>query len=454
MSIEHTMRFRPGSGALRASAMNPRYFTDDSGRTLYLAGTQTWASLQERRGPETPLFDYERWLNFIESHGMNYLRMWTWEHARGMQFSPEPVDYSPNWYRRSGPGTALDGHPRFDLDLFDEYLFHRLRDRVVRAGERGLYVAIMLFQGFSVDKRQGALSNNTGMNAYLGHPMHRENNVNGIDGDPDGSGTGHQVHTLDVARITRLQERFVAKIIDTVGDLENVLWEISNETHRGSVAWQYHLIDFIRRYERERPLRHPVGMSGAPIPTADLLASDADWISPHSDGRRQGIEPPEMDGSKVVIADTDHIGALVSSPSFVWRSMFRGHHFCIMDPYMDVRYGSPRAPHTEWEELRRQTGFSVRLAERCGLEHLAPAADLASTGYCLAAPDREYVAFLNREESVEIDLSGATGRFESEWLDTETGTFVAGEPVAAGASSKLVPTREEYRVVRLFRPPT
>ena len=45
------------------------------------------------------------------------------------------------------------------------------------------------------------------------------NNINGVDGDPNGSGTGRQVHTLDNPEVTALQERYVRKVIDKLNDL-------------------------------------------------------------------------------------------------------------------------------------------------------------------------------------------------------------------------------------------
>jgi hypothetical protein len=44
----------------------------------------------------------------------------------------------------SGPGKALDGKPKFDLTKLDAAYFERLRSRVQAAGERGIYVSIML----------------------------------------------------------------------------------------------------------------------------------------------------------------------------------------------------------------------------------------------------------------------------------------------------------------------
>jgi len=48
----------------------------------------------------------------------------------------------------TGPGAATDGKPRFDLSRFDPAYFGRLRDRVTAAGDKGIYVAVMLFEGF------------------------------------------------------------------------------------------------------------------------------------------------------------------------------------------------------------------------------------------------------------------------------------------------------------------
>jgi hypothetical protein len=53
----------------------------------------------------------------------------------------------------------------------------------------------------------------------------------------------------------------VQKVIDTVNDLDNVLYEIGNEGDLTSVPWQYHFIRFIKRYEASKPKQHPVGMT-------------------------------------------------------------------------------------------------------------------------------------------------------------------------------------------------
>jgi hypothetical protein len=103
------------------------------------------------------------------------------------------------------------------------------------------------------------------------------------------------------------------KVIGTVNDLDNVLYEITNETALWSEDWQYHMIRFIQEYEATKPKRHPVGItafdSGREGAMAALLGSPADWISPQDDGTGGDYceEPPAADGRKVILSDTDHL---------------------------------------------------------------------------------------------------------------------------------------------------
>ena len=69
-------------GPLRIHPTNPRYFADGQGNAVFLTGSHTWATFQER-GVEgqTPDFDYDEYISFMERNGHNFLRMWRWEQA-------------------------------------------------------------------------------------------------------------------------------------------------------------------------------------------------------------------------------------------------------------------------------------------------------------------------------------------------------------------------------------
>lgn len=420
------------AGPLEVCADNPRYLATPDGKAVYLTGSHTWACLHERLLPETPVFDYSAWLDMMERCGHNFLRLWAWEQSAFMQFTDRVVRYGPNRYRRTGPGQARDGGPKFDLEQFNQDFFDRLRWRTIAAGKRGIYVGVMLFQGFSLDKRG---QKRDGLNAYDGHPMNRANNVNGIDGDPDGSGTGNQIHTLDVPAVTRLQEAFVRKVIDTLNDLDHVVWEISNESHVGSVAWQYHLIDLIHQHEATQPRQHVVGMTGSPIRNEPLFASPAEWISPV--GKAYRSDPPAADGRKVIIFDTDHTGPEDANPKCPWRCFTRGMSFITMDYYMDARAGSPSVPVPEWDEIRRQMGYVRRYAERIDLNRAVPRPGLASSGFCLADTGASYLVYLPDGGEVAVDLTDTNGELTAEWFNPETGEV--------GSSFQTEPSRTRFQ---------
>ena len=67
----------------------------------------------------------------------------------------------------------------------------------------------MLFQGWSI------YSHGYG-NPWPVHSFNKANNINDIDGDPDQDGEGREVHGLQAPAITRLQEAYVRKVIDTL----------------------------------------------------------------------------------------------------------------------------------------------------------------------------------------------------------------------------------------------
>ena len=438
---------------LRVHPDNPRYFTDGSGKAVYLTGSHTWANRQERGVEgETPDFDYDEYLDFLDHYGHNFIRLWAWEHAQWMQFvnRQTPIRYAPLPYARTGPGAARDGKPKFDVTRFDEAYFDRLYARVFAAGERGIYVAVMLFQGFSVEQKGTKGVDPKLGNAWDGHPFCGENNINAVNGDADGDGEGTEVHTLKIPTITALQEAYVRKVIDTLGDLDNVLWEISNESHADSVEWQYHMIRFIKEYEATKPQQHPVGMTGAPIQNPALFEGPADWVSPV--GKQFLNDPPPADGSKVIIVDTDHIAPWGYDPSGPWKNLLRGNHFILMDSYVDFRIDSPAKPKAELDPIRQAMGHARKLAWAVNLAAMVPRRELASTGYCLAEPGAEYVAYQPDPKGKPFTVKLEPGTYSAEWIHPVEGTVTAAEAVdSKGDLQPFKPPFDDQAVLHLKR---
>jgi hypothetical protein len=221
-------------GPLVASDANPRYFTvaGDEQKAVYLTGSHIWNNLHDGMGPgagcadTAERLDYGAYLDFLAEHGHNFIRLWRWEQFKSQAAGGDfQLCMTPQPWARTGPGEAKDGKPRFDLDRFDDAFFGRLRDRVVAAGQRGIYVAVMFFDGFGVHLSPAP-------DHVEGHPFFAANNVNDIG---IGSILDYQVLPLD-PRVQQLQEAYVRKVVDTLGDLPNLLWEVANESSGGGKA--------------------------------------------------------------------------------------------------------------------------------------------------------------------------------------------------------------------------
>lgn len=424
------------TGPLSVCIGNHRYFTDGSGRAIYLTGSHTWANFATDQGSTDPpmVFDYNGYLDFMVAHNHNFFRGWIWELTYSEQ-GPNggPFYWNPFPWQRTGPGNATDGKPRFDLDKYNQDYFDRLRTRVMAARDKGIYVSIMLFQGFAIQFNR---------NEKDGYPLDGRNNINGID-----AGTGYASNTLQIPMVTAKQDEYVRKVIDAVSDLDNVLYEISNESGSYSTDWQYHMIDLIHHYEANKSKQHPVGMTfqykgGS---NDDLFNSQADWISPDGSSGYgyTNTDPPAADGSKVIIVDTDHSyfwtglkeNGLAAQRAWVWKNFLRGNQTLFMDPYLakikirnnpsgktpDPSFGLSPDPY--WETIRVAMGRTRTYAQKINLAATTPQNALSSTGYCLANPGNEYLVY-NPGKSKSFTVNLLSGIYDFEWFNPTSGTVV------------------------------
>jgi CubicO group peptidase (beta-lactamase class C family) len=406
-------------GPLRVLKDNPCYFTDGSGRAVYLTGSHTWSNLVDI-GPTDPppRFDFNACLVWMQELNHNFIRLWTWEPVSwNTKANRENKLHTsaPQPWARTGPDKALDGKPKFDLTKFNPVYFDRLRRRISAAHEQGIYVSVMLFEGWAMQFSSGA---------WEGHPFNKQNNINGIDADQNHDGKGLEFHTLADPEVTALQEAYVRKVIDTVYDFDNVLYEISNENHPPSTQWQYHMIRFIKKYEKDKPKQHPVGMTfqyrGGK--NEDLFNSPADWISPNREGGYRD-DPPVADGRKVILNDTDHLWGIGGNQAWVWKSFLRGHNPLFMDPYDGVVLGESFDP--KWEPIRVSMGHTLRYAERMNLAAMRPYKNLASTKYCLANPGVEYLVYKPASDESTITIKLRSGEYKYEWFSPDQGKIVS-----------------------------
>jgi len=417
----------PAKGPLVIHPDNQRYFMvkgDRQKKVVYLTGSHHWANLQDKYCDD--LMDDQQWPNYLlllKKHNHNYIRGWHIEHAseKGEGCSGLWL-WSPLPFDRTGPGSAIDGRPKFDLTKYNQQYFDRIRKRAIDVGKNGIYISIMLFQGWSIDRKNSSASER---DPWRCHPFNAANNINGINGDLDGDGQGLEIHTLRIPEITKLQEAYVAHTIDQLNDLDNILWEISNESHKDSASWQYHMIKFIKDYEATKPKQHLVGMTGYCVTNAQLFDSPADWISPdktsptHKEGYRH--DPPDAAGKKIIIADTDHLWGIGGNHSWVWRTFLRGMHPIFMDPIYvaDIEKSKPKLKNPAFPTLRMALGHTRKYAEKINLAKMSPQNHLSTTTFCLANPGVEYIVYNPEKKPFTVKL--LSGAYYYEWFDPQAG---------------------------------
>lgn len=444
------------TGELKVSN-NPHYFQDASGTPIILNGSQTWNTFQDwgTGGAIQPL-DFDAFVKFLTAHGHNFTLLWTAEMPRfsNLPYAETPLDFTvtPLPWMRTGPGKATDGGPKFDLTKFDPSFFDRLRTRVRALDDVGIYAGVYLFTGEFL---------NIFRSAHDGYPLTGANNINGVDDGYTRGDRGVGAITMTAPNaITKVQDAYVEKVIDTLDDLPNVLWIVSEEAPHNSTWWNGHQIAHIRAYESGKPHQHAIGYA-ALIDARDaiLYNSDADWVAPSilvSPAASCGTGKPAC---KVNVNDSDHTYYHIwnetpqQNRNYAWENFATGNSVLFMDPY-EIYWpherrnmcGSPTrdicgAPDPRWDPLRDNLGYIMKYSRKLNLANVAPRDTLSSTGFCLAqtpSTGAEYLIYAPAGRPFKVDLSAMSSArtLAVEWFNPSTGMESAGESVAAGSTSQ------------------
>ena len=423
-------RARP-SGPLRVHPGNSRYFTDNSGKAIYMTGSHVWWNIVGKGDRNLPYSDaeFEAFLDYLESFGHNFTRIWV-----GFAYP----GYSSYPWQRTGPGKAADGKSTFDMTKLDQSYFDHLRGRLLRLQERGIYFSVMFFGSFN------GLRTSDKWQTVAWHPS---NNINPELTAAFATKDGNSFFTTDSAAL-EIQRLLVRRMINTVNDLDNLVWEIINEANFPACAnWQNGMANYVKTYEAKKPKQHLVGITAGHRKgkTNELLKSGpADWISPSAkDGRydyRQG--GPAAYSDKIVISDVDHLWAVATDDTWlairkwVWQTFTRGNHPILMDQYNSYvpKWGAYGEINPKWDPIRVAMGHTRRFAERfADLATMLPDESISDSTYCLADTGREYLVYDPSGGAVIVNLTALQGQASYTWFNPQTGKTVPGGSVNGGS---------------------
>lgn len=216
-----------GARFVQIDPRDPRRLTW-RGRPFFPVGYYAGAALNmtgpdfagDYRGFQTALLDA------LAAGGVNYTRAWINWGNLGDDSAPLADQWDHHIlhpYLRTGPGEAIDGEPRLDLDQFDPAYFTWLGEALDLAAARGIVVQVILLDcwhaGFGLQYGFGARD-------YFA----AANNVNGLDFTSEDE-------WLDLAGpVFARHLAFVERAVEAAGDRDNVVWETCNEKRAGSHA--------------------------------------------------------------------------------------------------------------------------------------------------------------------------------------------------------------------------
>ena len=456
---------------------NPHYFQDANGAALILNGSQSWNTLQDFGTEGSPqALDFDAFVKFLIRHGHNFTLLWAVEMPKFCNhpntLGPPPAyTVRPLPWERTGPGTATDGGLKFNLRKYDQSYLDRLRARTQALNDAGIYAGVYLFTGEYLLKYRCTSD---------GYPLTGANNINGVDDGYKGGpyvssrrreqqgGIGAVTMTAPNA-ITRFQDAYVEKVVDTLNDMPNVLWIVSEEAPPNSTWWNNHQISHLRAYESGKAHQHPIGYAAlTQAPDTILYNSDADWVAP-----QVRVSPILSCGNgkpacKVNINDSDHSYWKIwndtpqQNRNWAWENFTNGNQVLFMDPYLDYyprenrnmcaspSKGVCAAPDNRWDNLRDNLGYILRYSRKLNLAQITPRGacptsrcdSLCSTGYCLAKTSpagAEYLIYAPVGGSFTVNLSAMSSArtLAVEWFNPSTGAVTAGRSIPSGSSSQV-----------------
>jgi len=439
------------AGVLRIHPSNSRYFTDNTNKAIYLAGAHTWYNIHI--DPERYVFEnshetFEAFLDWLQSYGHNFTRLWT---------NTSYLNTGPYPWQRTGPGYASDGKLKFDLTKMNQQYFDLLRERVLQIQNRGMYCSIMLFGSFNRMRTEDGWKN------VVWHP---QNNVNQELEIFDNT-NGHTFFTQNPQALN-IQKLLVAKTLNTLGHIDNILIEVMNEPvlKAEGQAWHTEMINYAKTYESGKKYNnHLIGVTPGwkfmdTSSQGYVTCGPGDWWSPSQiifEGYDYRDGGPASYSDKPVLFDSDHFDSGLYVPQWdykghtpgveegiqrVWKVFTRGKHNLLMDAYdtywvtnNSIHPDTTRTINSALDPVRKAVGHTLSFANKFSdLSRMIPSEEISSSGYCLYSTGEEYLVFDQDGGSVTVDLKDVTGVVNYEWLRTFDGENFPGGTKKGGSA--------------------
>ncbi|HVS12408.1 MAG TPA: hypothetical protein VMV46_00675 [Thermoanaerobaculia bacterium] len=378
-----------------------------------------------------------RLFDLLAEHGLDYSRAWVYWGALPIERSAWNA-FTVHPYARTGPGRAIDGEPRFDLDRFEDAHFELIAGSVDDAAERGIVLQLVVFDCWhllSRDRHPGS-----GV-AY--DPLHPANHVG-----EDGPRTPEQWADPEGPTFER-HRRYVRRLVETVGDRPNIVWEACNENSVDFPRFDLAVAELITATERELASRgvrqHLVMPRDLPdhrqVAGQFLPAADRPDVAETLEEMRAALADEQWAWNRPLIVDNDCCrdrGSASLRRRKAWAALSAGAHVSFFLPEVPSDRGLLESRDTR--NGLRFFGVVRDFLERSAIDlvGMAPCSVAAGPGWCFGHADGERVVVL--PEGGETTLAGLPEPRVACWVDPRSGALLE-----AGAGPRwLAPNRRDW----------
>ena len=227
--------------------VNPHYFLWRNEPTILITSGEHYGALLNLD------YDYISYFDELQAMGLNHSRTFSGTYREipssfgitDNPLAPKPHRYQAPWARSEQPGY-FDGGNKFDLTQWDPAYFKRLKRFMRAAQQRGIVIELTLFCPMYNEALWKAC------------PMNAVNNVNGIGDCPL-----NELFTLQHQALLDVQLAFVRKVVGELRNFDNLYYEVCNEPYqrRTEMAWQHRIVDTIVETEKDFPAQHLISLN-------------------------------------------------------------------------------------------------------------------------------------------------------------------------------------------------
>lgn len=382
------------------------YFEKDGKEVVLVGSSEHYGALINAD------FDMVRYLDEIQSCGLNYVRIFSGSYREttgsfgisANTLAPKDGSFIAPWAK------ADDG--RFDLTKWNAAWIARLRSFMAEAEKRGITVELTLFCPFYDDSM------------WKISPMNPANHVNGVGNKDTCFRAGGD--------LLPYQKALARKCAEELKDSRNVFFEIINEPYQAKVddAWQKEIIDELVRVEAEFSHKHRIAVNvangNAVIKEPHPAVSVFQFHYAKPEAALRNLKPGRMIGD-------DETG-FAGRDDFVYRR--EAWEFLLagggLFNHLDYSFQCGREDGTaDWKApggggraLRKQLGFLRETLQAMPLETCAPANGLLAVDppeNCRVSvfgnDGHGWLIYLAGKNPGTLSLKLGEGRWRASWLE-------------------------------------